>query len=528
VRDDGRTDYGSQGRSTLVTLDRHWLDLETDPFAVIRGTAVHARSEPLELAPTPLDPVVDAVCGDELPLDGLYDGLRPGRWLLVSGERTDLVAPAGDGSDVTIPGVPATELVMIGEVRQEFDPAEPGARTRTTLALTTPLAYCYRRDTLTVFGNVVPATHGETVQQVLGSGDGAVPHQSFALARLPLTFTSAPTPSGVLSTLDVLVDGVRWTGTDSLLDAAPTAHVFVTRVGEGTAVVFGDGVEGARLPTGAENVAAVHRVGLGAAGNVGAGRITLLTTRPQGVMGVTNPLRASGGADPERGDEMRRRIPLGVTALDRVVSVSDYADFALTSAGIAKATAAVLPVGRAGLVHLTVAAVGDAPLDPTSAALVNLQAALARFGDPFRPFRIAHRRLLALVVDARIAVTPDRRWEDVEPAVRATLTDRFGFDRRDLGQDVTRGEVIAAIQGVPGVGFVDLDVLDTIDEDAVRAELTAPTGTGLGAGLALRHRVAAQPARLTAATAVVPAIVPAELAVLLPGVPATLGLTEIT
>jgi len=527
VRDAGRTDYGSPGKSTLVSLDRDWLDVETDPFAVIRGTAVYARSEPLELAPTPLDPVVDAVCGGELPLDGLFDGLRPGRWLVVSGERTDLTAPAADGSAVRIPGVPATELVMIGGVRQEFDPTEPGARTRTTLALATPLAYCYRRDTVTVFGNVVPAGHGETVRQVLGSGDGAVPHQSFALAHLPLTFTSAPTVSGVVSTLDVLVDGVRWAEADSFLDAPSTAHLFVTRTGDGTTVLFGDGVEGARLPTGSENVAAVHRAGLGAAGNVGAGRITLLTSRPQGVMAVTNPLRASGGADPERGDEMRRRIPLGVTALDRIVSVSDYADFALTSAGIAKATATVLSQGRAGLVHLTIAAVGDAPIDPTSATHINLQAALARFGDPFRPFRIDVRRLLALVVDAKVAVSPDRRWEDVEPVVRATLLDRFGFDRRDLAQDVTRGEVIAAIQGVPGVSFVDLDVLDTIDEDAVRAALTVPTAPGPGTGLALRHRVAANPARLVPSTTVVPTIVAAELAVLLPGAPATLGLTEI-
>ena len=531
VREAGRTDYGSPGASTLVTLDRDWLDLKTDSFAVIRGTAVYARSEQLALAPTPLDPVADAVCGSELPLDDLYDGLRPGRWLLVGGERTDLTAPAADGADVRIPGVPATELVMVGGVRQGFDPAEPGARTRTTLLLATPLAFCYRRDTVTVFGNVVPATHGETFRQVLGSGDGSVPHQSFTLAHQPLTFVSAPTVSGVASTLQVFVDGVRWGEADSLLGAPPTAHRFVTRTGEGTAVLFGDGVEGARLPTGSENVVADYRFGLGAPGNVGAGQITLLTTRPQGVQAVTNPLRASGGADPERGDEIRRRIPLGATALDRVVSVSDYADFALTSAGIAKATATVLPVGRAGLVHLTVAAVGDAPLDPASAARVNLRAALARFGDPFRPFRIDTRRLLALVVDAGVAVTPDRRWEDVEPVLRATLLDRFGFDRRDLGQDVTRGEVIAAIQAVPGVRFVDLNVLDTIDEDAVRAVLTEPTAAGLGV-LALRHRVAAHPARLAAtgadAPAVAPAIVPAELAVLLPGAPATLGLTEIT
>jgi hypothetical protein len=214
-----------------------------------------------------------------------------------------------------------------------------------------------------------------------------------------------------------------------------------------------------------------------------------------------------------------------VTALDRVVSVPDYADFALGFAAIGKAAVALLPGARTALVHLTVAGIADAPLDPTSDAHRNLRRALARFGDPHQPFRIDVRRLLALVIAARVAVAPDHRWEVVEPAIRATLLDRFGFDRRDLAQHVTRGEVVAAVQGVPGVAYVDLDVLDTLDEEAVTGALSDPAGPGLAAGLRLRHRVIAHPARPAAPPA---GIVPAELAVLLPGVPATLALTEIT
>ncbi len=533
VREESRSDYGSTGRSTLVDLDREWLDLDTDEFGVIRSTSVFARTELLELADAPLDPVADAVRGSEIPLLELYDGLAPGRWLLVRGERTDVTAsrtggsPPGAGSDVGIPGVVVTELTMLAGVRQDFDPAEPGARTRTTLLLATPLAYSYRRDTVEVFGNVVEATHGETTTEVLGSGDGNRPNQSFPLARRPLTYVSAPSSSGVASTLDVSVDGVRWQEIDSLLGLLPTAHRFVTRTSaEGvTSVTFGDGIEGARLPTGSENVRAEYRFGIGAAGNVDAARITLLTTRPQGVMAVVNPVRASGGADPESGDESRRRIPLGVTALDRVVSTSDYADFALGFAAVGKAAVAVLSEGRTRLVHLTVAGAGDAPLDPTSAAYRNLRSALAAFGDPYQPFRIDVRRLLALVVQVRVAVAPDHLWDVVEPRIRATLLDRFGFARRDLAQDVTRGEVIAAVQTVPGVRFVDLDRLDAVDEETVRAALTDAADTGIGDHLRLRHRVVAHPARRVGTP---PRIAPAELAVLLPDASAaTLILTEI-
>ncbi len=532
VREEGRTDYGTTGRSTLVDLDRDWLDLDTDTFAVIRGTSVFARSELLEPAEAPLDPVEDALCGSEIPLSELYDGLTPGRWLLVTGERTDVTAartggsPPGVGPDVAIDGVPAAELTMLGGVRQGFDPAEPDARTRTTLLLATPLAYCYRRDTVQVLGNVVKATHGETTVEVLGSGDGTQPNQSFPLARRPLTYVSAPTDSGVASTLAVIVDGVRWTEVDSLLDVPPTAHGFVvwTSADGVPSVTFGDGTEGARLPTGNLNVAAGYRFGLGLAGNVAAGQLSLLTTRPQGVMAVTNTLRASGGADRESGAASRRRIPLGVTALDRVVSTTDYRDFALGFAAIGKAAVALLSEGRTRLVHLTVAGENDLPLDRTSDAVAHLRRALARFGDPYQPFRVEVRTLRALVIDARVAVDPDHRWDLVEPQIRASLLDGFGFDRRDLAQDVARGEVVAAIQRVPGVRYVDLDLLDAIDEETVQQVLTDPAATGLGSALRLRHRVVAHPARLVGTP---PRIAPAELAVLLPDAAATLRLTEI-
>lgn len=536
VRELSRTDYGITARTTLLDLDRPWLDADvedTEDFAVVRGTTVLTRADEVELTEAPLDPFDHAVGGDEIDLAELYDGLAPGRWIVVSGERTDVRArpvggsPPGVGPNVPIAGVLGTELTMIAGVRQGFDPAEPGARTRTTLVLATPLAYSYRRDTVQILGNVVKASHGETTTEVLGSGDGSRSHQTFSLTRRPLTHVSAPTDSGVSSTLVVAVDGVRWSEADDLLDLPPTAHRFVARSADdgATSVTFGDGTEGARLPTGNANVTAAYRFGLGEIGNLPADRLTLLTTRPQGVMAVRNPMRASGGADRESGNESRRRIPLGVTALDRVVSVADYADFAMGFAGVGKAAVELLSVQRSRIVHLTVSGSGDAPLDPASDVLMNLRRALARSGDPYQPFQIDVRRLLALVVDARVAIEPDRRWDLVEPEIRATLLARFGFDRRDLAQDVTRGEVVAAVQAVPGVRFVDLDLLDALDEESVRAALTDPGAPGFGGDLRLRHRVVARGARLAGTP---PDVVPAELAVLLPDAAAsTLRLTEI-
>jgi len=43
--------------------------------------------------------------------------------------------------------------------------------------------------------------------------------------------------------------------------------------------MFGDGVDGARLPSGRENIVASYRSGIGTGGNLDAGQLTLLKTK---------------------------------------------------------------------------------------------------------------------------------------------------------------------------------------------------------------------------------------------------------
>ena len=150
--------------------------------------------------------------------------------------------------------------------------------------------------------------------------------------------------------------------------------------------------------------------GIGKPGNVRAEQITLLATRPLGLKDVVNPLRATGGADPDSRDQARLNAPLVTRALGRLVSVEDYADFARTFAGIGKASAAALTDGRRRVVHLTVAGVDDAPLDETSELLADLRRALHDYGDPYQPFVLAVRELRALVIAARLRLDPDYLW----------------------------------------------------------------------------------------------------------------------
>ncbi|HEX6925952.1 MAG TPA: putative baseplate assembly protein [Longimicrobiaceae bacterium] len=569
VRTVSRADYGISGRVTQLVLSQSWLGASPDspPFdlnatlGVLRRVTIHARSEELSVAEEVIE---EDVAGDSIELDGLYDGLEAGRWLMVKGVRSDI---PGLGEDDE--GVEATELVMLAGVEHVVrtvtdeegnevlddngQPIElPGDTLHTRLILSEPLAYTYRREGFTVNANVVRATHGETKTEVLGSGDGRVPFQSFTLKQKPLTYLPAPTPSGVESTLEVRVNEVRWPEQETLLGLEGNERGYTTRTDDegNTTVIFGDGLRGARLPTGVENVTAVYRAGIGKGGNVGANEISVLATRPLGVKEVINPQRASGGADPESRDQARRNVPVAVLALDRLVSVRDYADFARVFAGIGKASAASISDGRRQVVHLTIAGADDIPIDPTSELYRNLLLALSRFGDPNVPLVVAPRELVILFLSARVKVGADYLWALVEPKIRAALLEALGFDRRDLGQDVRLSEVISVIQSVEGVEFVDVDLLDgiaesdvvdpegTLDPEALAARLealaaaTGATSTGSSVCTSARQprqRVTVELARIDPSiTDPDRRIRPAQIAYLNPELPDTLVLTEVT
>jgi predicted phage baseplate assembly protein len=446
------TNYGITGRGTELTLADPWLDEHDVLLSNIRDTTVHADGQPLRPADEPLG---EDVHGDELELAELYDGLRPGRHLIVSGERTD-VLPGSPGTS----GVAGTELVVVAGVEQVIDPRLPGDHVHTRLRLTSKLAYRYRRDTVRVLGNVVAATHGESRDEPIGSGNTGRPNQTFALWQSPLTWLPAGNPLGATPELEIRVDGLLWHEVDSLAGRGPRDRVYVTgTTADGrTTVTFGDGVHGARLPTGSENVRARYRFGTGRAANVRANRITQAVTRPLGVTGVTNPQAATGGADADGPGLTRRTVPLAVSALDRLVSVKDYEDFARSRAGIGRAVAREVFDGRRQVLHVTVAGVDDIPVAGDSDVLRALRSSLARYGDGRLPVRVDVRDLVLLLLAAKVKVAPGHTWSVVEPRLRQALLRTFGPEGRELGRPARLSEVMATAHLVPGVDHVDVDV----------------------------------------------------------------------
>lgn len=427
-----RAEFALSAKVTRLGLAGENLDIF---FELPRDTSVYAKSELMALAQRPL---TTAVGGDRIPVGAAASGLVAGRRLIVRGVR------ASDGQAVVVQAT----LVAVHVVDAK----------RCELEITPPLADALRRDSVVVHGNVALASHGEAVSQVLGAGNASQPFQKFDLKQLPLTYRAAANELGAAAELAVRVGGVAWKEQTTLYGATATDRAYTLSTDEQGRmfVVFGDGRSGARLPSGTNNVQATYRKGLGIDGNVVAGSLTQLMTRPLGLKSVSNPLSAEGGTDPEAASAARQSIPLTTRTLGRAVSVLDYEDFARAYSGIAKARAGVLQVSGVQTVAITLAAPLGKPLTPASPVWSNLLGALKASGDPHVPVTLLALQQSTFRVGLKVKCDPDYESAKVLLAVEAALRAHFSFDARELGQPVQQSDVIATAQAVPGVVAVDL------------------------------------------------------------------------
>jgi predicted phage baseplate assembly protein len=433
-----RTAYGISSKTTVLTLTESWWTLFSSTPTTLksfRNITVYAQSDPLELADLPIE---DDVKGNTVTLGRTYLGLKIGRKIMLTGERADLS------------GSIESEVLTLKDVRLQNG--------LTVLTFDDPPAHSYVRRTVVINANVALATHGETVQEVLGGGDASQSFHRFTLRQPPLTYVSASNPDGSESTLEIRVNELLWKEVTSFYGREPEERIYVTRTGDDgkTTIIFGDGKTGARLPTGQENVKAKYRKGTGLSGLVDRDRLTLLMTKPLGVKSVTNPIEASGADDPERLEDARTNAPLTVLTLGRIVSLRDYQDFARAFSGISKALATWTWFGEKRGVFVTIAGAGGAEVKDDSPLHANLLQAMAESGDTKVPLRVKSYQPRLFRLAATLNLDPDYLREQVLAEVEQKLRDAFSFESREFGQPVHLSEAVAVVQKVSGVRAVNV------------------------------------------------------------------------
>lgn len=331
------------------------------------------------------------------------------------------------------------------------------------------------------YDGLVSANHGAShLGEGIGISDGT-PSQSFALYSTPVVDGS------VVIHVDEGKGPQPWQYYPRIVDAYANdpAYTLSTDANGVVTVTFGDNIAGI-VPTPGAYITVDYVVGGGSVGNVAANTLTQLVNEPNTVSGVTNPNPASGGADIETTDHIRIHAPLSITAINRAVTLDDYAALTLNQASIAKAAAASTAYNA---VELYIHPAGDFfgyGNDPTTtvAALtsaVNLlsptltNSAYTGYLDDKKMVttsvvvmppqyynhstNILSTGYVPVNISATVQVLPQYHQSAIQAAVVAALQNLLLFSVVDFGYRLSLSQVYHAIMNVEGVDYVDVTAL---------------------------------------------------------------------
>jgi hypothetical protein len=464
-----------QGVCTWLALDDKFTGTLVDTpltHADIRSLAVHVVTGEgfLLHAPAVNTP---ATQGADLDFLGTGDeaGLLADRALLLVGD---------DGS------------VTAAHVADVTPPTDAARRTFRRIRLDRDVQYAdFERESprVTVHGNVLRATEGKTEDEaVLGDGDHRQAFQTFVLPKAPLTYRLQPgeTPPHHAE-LDVWVGGIAWSRVDTFFAAGPDDRVYIVREDDDgkSWVQFGDGTNGARLPSGKGNVVARWRTGSGSTGPVKAGTTPQPGSRLDGLDKVLLPGDVVGGAAPETEAVARVAAPGRMQSLGRLVSLADFEAEALAVPGVTKARATWTDPGGMPCVQLTVLTASESPEDADKVAATLSEIDRTR-GPRRHVLRVipGTRRYVSLHVVA--AFDQRRREADMRAAILEALGvsgleadgiagdgGLFSLERRGFGQSAHSSQILAAVQQVDGVAWVRLPRARFVLEASTTATVAA-------------------------------------------------------
>ncbi|GAA4936575.1 hypothetical protein ACFPM3_06545 [Streptomyces coeruleoprunus] len=336
-----------------------------------------------------------------------------------------------------------------------------------------------------------------------GTTDSPGPRLRVPVPGAPLSIDAAGRPQ-VWAT----VDGAEWRWVPTLLDSGPRERVFTLEPGDdgGATMLFGQGgtrtagrgAFGLRPDDGAV-VDLRFRVGLGTGGNVPAGSLNVpvddgasTVAGPGGwLVSVTNPLPATGGRGPQDIEDARRTGP--AAAGDRLVAVTarDYADAvaefdrSLGGGVVSRARAEFRWTGSWTAVDLILDLAAGAELDDRLSA--DLLAFLDRRRLTGYDLQLLPARDLPLQLALTVCVRPGfLAWsvrQDVAAALRPGSHDGgprglFHPENLSFGDPVLLSRLYLAVQAVPGVESVGVDVLAPLDSATPEADTAQVKATG--------------------------------------------------
>ncbi|MFE5409426.1 putative baseplate assembly protein [Microbacterium sp. NPDC056569] len=331
-------------------------------------------------------------------------------------------------------------------------------------------------------GGVAAAMNARPVDdEILGLSEG-VPGQTFVLQQRPVVDDGEPfvVEVGTGSGWDewTEIDSFAGVGDDGrrvMVDRARATVTFppAVREADGSLREYG-----ATPPKGAPLRVPRYRVGGGLAGNVGAGKLSVLRSTVPFVSEAVNRSAAHDGTDGETVEEAKVRGPLALRTRDRAVTLEDYEQLAKRAApGVARAHAVAAPEALGVRLLVVPTAAVDADGRIAFDDLVPGAELLGAIADDLEPRRMAGTRLVieppsyqGVTVVAKIVAHPRVAVDRLRAEALAALYGYFDPIRGGsagtgwpFGRPVLAGEVYSVLQSLPGTELVDEVLLFAAD-----------------------------------------------------------------
>jgi hypothetical protein len=312
-------------------------------------------------------------------------------------------------------------------------------------------------------------------EEVIGISDGT-PNQSFVLAHSPLILR--PREGAQEASKDVdLISQIgpsieSWTLRESLAFSRLDQKDYEIEIDENDRVIiiFGDGKFG-KKPDAGSVIKVTYRVGGGAAGNVAANTINIISKAASLAAlpaKVTNPDPANGGAERESIEHAVEQAPAVFRTLNRAVTADDYEALARSFPGVGKVRA---EPGGWNQVTLYVAPQGGGKVNDV------LEADLKAYFEDKRMLsqviEVEDVDYIPIYVKAEIGVVSYYLPADVKTRVEQAAAQLLAFENVDFGETIYLSKYYEAIEKVDGVLFAN--VLEFRRGDQTTPEVE-PTG----------------------------------------------------
>ena len=307
----------------------------------------------------------------------------------------------------------------------------------------------------------VGAIEGETHEDIIGVSNGEA-YQEF---YLPL--------AGVIEVVSLSVGEYDWEAVESLADHLAGEKIFTAELDAWgrVRITFGDGVNGL-IPRTGERISVVYRVGGGVQGNVAPNTLTSMRDIALDEQGnnvpvsVTNLNWASGGAEPQSMESIKKQAPLWFATQQRCVTQADYETFAVNfnspEAGrIAKAHAvARVKDGEANVIRIYVLTYGqdeNSVAMPTQALKDKLLEYLNKYKMLTDWLEIENGFWSKINFSGEVIISEGFNSQDILEKIKSALNNLLNIDTREMGKALRISDVYAAIDNIEGVEHVELD-----------------------------------------------------------------------